>query len=85
MLKNLLYSIYDFIFVRYLGSNYKTTFKYLVTMKKRELKKLAKEFSSWMTTANNTPEQAIREFWAAKFSVSNEEREAELLEYWRAN
>lgn len=55
-------------------------------MKKSELKKLANEFSEFLSeTGNTNAESVMREFWTAKFGVNNEERESELLEYWTKN
>jgi len=52
-------------------------------MRKQELKRLAKQFSTFMEYSGSYPAQSVREFWAATFGCNNEEREAELLEYWR--
>jgi hypothetical protein len=54
-------------------------------MKKLELKKLSKSFMDFVIKTEKEPKQAIKEFWAATFGSNNEERENELLEYWKAN
>ena len=54
-------------------------------MKTKELKKLSSEFSEFLSESGSTNiEGVMSEFWSAKFGVNNKEREAELLEYWRA-
>lgn len=52
-------------------------------MKTNELKKLAIEFSEFISESGSTDIEAVMsEFWIAKFAVSNQQREAELLEFW---
>ena len=48
-------------------------------MKTNELKKLKKEFDEFYQDGDI--ESNVREFWPAKFGVSNREREDELIEY----
>jgi len=53
-------------------------------METTELKKLSSEFSEFLSESGNTDiESVMSEFWSAKFGVNNEQRELELLEYWR--
>ena len=54
-------------------------------MKNSELKKLAAQFSGFIGEDFENIEGKMREFWFATFACNNAEREAELLEYWKAN
>ena len=55
-------------------------------MKNQELKKLASEFSEFISETGSTNIEAkMREFWFTTFSCNNAEREAELLQYWKEN
>ena len=57
-------------------------------MKKLELKKLAAKFSEFLAESgngNSNIKSVMSEFWFATFACNNTEREAELLEYWKAN
>jgi len=55
-------------------------------MKTKELKKLPSEFSEFLSESGSTNTKGVMsEFWSAKFGVKNKEREAKLLEYWKAN
>jgi len=51
-------------------------------MKTRELKKLEKEFIPFLADSGELDaERVVREFWFAKFGVSNEDREKELYDF----
>ena len=54
-------------------------------MKNSELKKLAAQFSVFIGEDFENIEGKMREFWFATFACNNAAREAELLEYWKAN
>ena len=54
-------------------------------MKNSELKKLAAQFSDFLGTDVENIEGKMKEFYFATFNCNNEEREAELLNYWQEN
>ena len=55
-------------------------------METKKLKKLAKEFSDFLVDSGSTDIDGVMgEFWFAKFGVSNEERQNELLNFWKNN
>lgn len=56
----------------------------ITIMETKKLKKLAKEFSDFLVDSGSTDIDGVMgEFWFAKFGVSNEEREKELLTFWK--
>ena len=57
----------------------------LTSMNTSELKKLADQFSEFIGEDFENIEGKVREFWFATFGCNNAEREAELLDYWKAN
>lgn len=56
-------------------------------MTTKNLRSLSKAFDKYLGSINFSVEadRAIGQFWAAHFGCSNQAREAELLEFWRAN
>ena len=47
---------------------------------------MAEQFTEFLSETGSTDIKGVMsEFWFAKFGVNNKEKEAELLEYWKAN